>query len=332
MSVMAPAARPQRAPESTGPTRRRASLVRRPATTLALAVGVPLALLTAAHALVPDILGLGLVWDNALPWTWVLLPVLFLVLLVARTPGAVIGLLAPTLVWAFLFGPGVVPMGDGRSAVPAEASLTVASQNLGPEGDPAVIAGSLQASGADLIALQEIEDHDREPLAATLDEQYPYSVLTGTVGLWSRYPIADSVGLKLGLDWYRAINAVVDTPSGAVSVYVIHADSARPGAHAERDVMLAELAETVAANTRDRIVVMGDFNASASDRALAALQSEVTEPNQSEGGFGLTWPAGTPLMRLDHVFVRGMTATHNAVGDAEGSDHHGIVSSFRLDR
>jgi len=58
----------------------------------------------------------------------------------------------------------------------------------------------------------------------------------------------------------------------------------------------------------------------------------VSEPNQSEGGFGLTWPAGTPLMRLDHVFVRGMTATHNAVGDAEGSDHHGIVSSFRLDR
>jgi vancomycin resistance protein VanJ len=30
--------------------------------------------------------------------------------------------------------------------------------------------------------------------------------------------------------------------------------------------------------------------------------------------------------------VRGMVATHNAVGDAQGSDHHGIVSSFRLDR
>ncbi|WP_285040629.1 endonuclease/exonuclease/phosphatase family protein [Plantibacter sp. LMC-P-059a] len=332
MTATASQTRSRRAPETPVPVRRGVGRVRRKATTIALLVGVPLALLTAAHALVPDVLGLGLVWDNALPWTWVVLPVLVLLVLVARTPGAVIGLLAPTLVWGFLFGPGVVPLGDARQAVPAAASLSVASQNLGPAGDPAVIAGSLAASGADLIALQEIEDQDREPLAATLDADYPYSVLTGTVGLWSRYPIEDSVGLKLGLDWYRAINAVVETPSGAVSVYVIHADSARPGAHAERDVMLEELAEAVAANTRDRVVVMGDFNASASDRALAALQSEVSEPNQSEGGFGLTWPAGAPLMRLDHVFVRGMVATHNAVGDAQGSDHHGIVSSFRLDR
>lgn len=331
MTRTAPATRQSVAPETAVAGRRRVSRVRRRATVLALSVGVPLALLTAAHALVPDILGLGLVWDNALPWTWVLLPVLLLVVLVARTPGAFIGLLAPTLVWAFIFGPGIVPLGDSRDAVPADASLTVASQNLGPQGDPSVIAGALAASGADLIALQEIQDQDREPLAAALDADYPYSVLTGTVGLWSRFPIDDSIGLKLGLDWYRAINAVVDTPSGAVSVYVIHADSARPGAHAERDVMLAELADTVASNTRDRVVVMGDFNASGSDRALAALQNELTEPNQSEGGFGLTWPAGAPLMRLDHVFVRGMVATHNAVVGDEGSDHHGIVSSFRLD-
>lgn len=332
MTLTAPAARPTRAPERAGAARPRVSRVRRKATVLALSVGIPLAVLTAAHALVPDILGLGLVWDNALPWTWVLLPALLLVVLIARTPGSFIGFLAPTLVWAFIFGPGVVPLGDSRASVPAEASLSVASQNLGPAGDPSVIAASLAASGADLIALQEIEGQDREPLGEVLDAEYPYSVLTGTVGLWSRYPIEDSIGLKLGLDWYRAINAVVDTPSGAVSVYVIHADSARPGAHAERDVMLAELAQTVASNTRDRVVVMGDFNASGSDRALAALQGELSEPNQSEGGLGLTWPAGTPLIRLDHVFVRGMTPTHNAVAGSEGSDHHGIVSSFRLDR
>ncbi|HXH35746.1 MAG TPA: endonuclease/exonuclease/phosphatase family protein [Plantibacter sp.] len=332
MTLTAPAARAPRASEPSGARRRRVSRVRRKATSLALLVGIPLAVLTAAHSLVPDILGLGLVWDNALPWTWVLLPVLIVVVLVARTPGAFIGLLAPSLVWAFIFGPGIVPLGDSRAQVPSDASLTVASQNLGPAGDPTVIAGSLAASGADLIALQEIEGHDREPLAAVLDADYPYSVLTGTVGLWSRYPIDDSIGLKLGLDWYRAINAVVDTPSGAVSVYVIHADSARPAAHAERDVMLRELAETVASNSRDRVVVMGDFNASGSDRALTALQAELTEPNQSEGGLGLTWPAGAPLMRLDHVFVRGMVATHNAVLGDEGSDHHGIVSSFRLDR
>jgi len=331
MTLTAPAARSSRAPEPSGSGRGRVSAARRRATRVALVVGLPLAVLTAAHALVPDILGLGLVWDNALPWTWVLLPVLLIVVLVARTPGAFIGLLAPTLVWAFIFGPGVVPLGDARAGVPAEASLSVASQNLGPQGDPAVIASALAASGADLIALQEIEGHDREPLAAVLDADYPYSVLTGTVGLWSRYPIDDSIGLKLGLDWYRAINAVVDTPAGAVSVYVIHADSARPGAHAERDVMLSELAEAVGANTRDRVVVLGDFNASGSDRALAPLQAELTEANQSEGGFGLTWPAGAPLMRLDHVFTRGMTPTHNAVVGDAGSDHHGIVSSFRLD-
>lgn len=326
-------AAPNRPPVSGAPAnRRRVSRARRRATGFTLVVGIVLAVLLGAHALVPDIAGIGLIWESALVWSWVLLPVLLVSLLVARTPGAVVGFLAPTLVWTLMFGGSLVPLGDSRAAVAADSSLTVASQNLGPNGDPAVIAAALAASGADLIAMQELTGEDRDPVEGVLAADYPHSVITGTVGLWSKYPIDDSIGLKLGLDWYRAINAVVETPAGLVSVYVIHADSARPGAHEDRDTMLAQLAEEVGTNTRDHVIVMGDFNASPSDRALAALQAEVKEPNQSEGGFGLTWPAVAPLIRLDHVFARGLEPTYNGVLEASGSDHHGVVASFDVAR
>lgn len=321
-----------RRPEANRPTatKRRTSPTRRRATGLTLVVGVLLAVGLGAHALVPDIAGLGLVWESALVWSWVLLPVLLVSMLVARTPGAVVGFLAPAIVWTVMFGGALVPLGDSRASVPADDAITVASQNLGPAGDPAVIASALAASGADLIALQELTGDDREPVENVLSAEYPHSVITGTVGLWSKFPIDDSIGLKLGLDWYRAINAVVTTPAGPVSVYVIHADSARPGAHGDRDTMLAQLADEVRANNRQHVIVLGDFNASPSDRALAALQSEVHEANQSDGGFGLTWPAGAPLIRLDHVFTRGLTPTYNGVVESSGSDHHGVVASFSI--
>lgn len=310
--------------------RRPSSRARRWATTCTLGLGIVLTVLLGAHQFVPDLAGIALVWESALLWSWLLLPLLLIGLLVARTPGAIVGFVAPTLVWTLMFGGSLMPLGDTRASVATDDSLTVASQNLGSNGDPAAIAATVAASGADLIALQELSGDDRDRVESTLAAEYPHSVITGTVGLWSRYPIVDSIGLKLGLAWHRAINAVVETPSGLVSIYVVHAGSARPGAHQDRDTMLAQLADEVGKNTRDKVIVMGDFNAAPSDRALAALQSEVSEPNQSEGGFGLTWPADTPLLRLDHVFARGLRPIRNGVLEPSGSDHRGVVTSFDL--
>jgi vancomycin resistance protein VanJ len=112
-------------------------------------------------------------------------------------------------------------------------------------------------------------------------------------------------------------------------VYVVHADSARATDHSARDEMLDALAAVVKADDASRLVVVGDFNAGSDDTGLARLSGELDEPAQSSGGPGFTWPSALPLVRLGHVFVRGLGARSSSVLRASGSDHRGIVTDLR---
>jgi vancomycin resistance protein VanJ len=47
------------------------------------------------------------------------------------------------------------------------------------------------------------------------------------------------------------------------------------------------------------------------------------------GGFGFTWPAQAPVVRIDHVFVRGLDTTSTEVLPANGSDHRGLRVGLR---
>jgi vancomycin resistance protein VanJ len=136
--------------------------------------------------------------------------------------------------------------------------------------------------------------------------------------------------LGLGLGWKRALTVDLDTPDGTVSVYVIHAASTRPGAHQQRDTMLTRLGNYLARDHAKRVIAVGDFNAGSSDRALQPITDVLSEPNQSDGGFGFTWPQNTPIIRLDHLFQRGMTTTANTTLTAGASDHLAIITTLEL--
>jgi endonuclease/exonuclease/phosphatase (EEP) superfamily protein YafD len=79
------------------------------------------------------------------------------------------------------------------------------------------------------------------------------------------------------------------------------------------------------------LVVAGDFNATADHQPFSQLLGSGMRDAFDEAGKGIgaTWPAWRrpmiPVMRLDHVLVRGpITVLSAEVQDIRGSDHRGV--------
>ena len=289
------------------------------------------ALLIAFHTRVPDVVGLGLILDNAAPWLGLFVPVLFLVALASRSRTSMVVLLVPTLTWLFTFVPAIVPL-SWSAPEPAAHTLTLTSQNIkagtGAAGQSAL---DLKSGGSDVIALQELDADSAPRVTEALGGQYPHHFVVGTVGVWSKYPLTNSRSLDLGLGWKRALSTQVATGHGDVGIYAIHAASARPNDHVDRDEMLGQLASAVRADPHKHVVVVGDFNATSTDRAFKKVSAILDEPNQDSGFFGFTWPQDPfAMMRLDHVLVRGMEVVSNTNVPAGISDHSAVRATLNL--
>ena len=288
------------------------------------AASLVLALTIAFHTVLPG--SIGTLVATALPWLGWLLPMLLVGALLTKARRAWIVVAVPALVWVLMVGSVLLPLGGTANTDP-DAQLTVATHNVrGASNSAAASARELAAEGAEVIALVELDADNRDAAAAELEATHPYSYMVGTVGLWSVYPIDQQVPLELGLGWRRALSADVATPNGPVSVYVVHAASFRPGDQRDRDTMLQNLGELIPQDLNDRIVVMGDFNATTFDPAMQTILGSVGEPRQSSPSWGFTWPAAFPFARIDHILERGFTPVANRVLPAGDSDHRAILT------
>jgi vancomycin resistance protein VanJ len=287
-------------------------------------LAVLLAAVMVGHLMVPDVAGLGTALDSFLPWLGLLVVPLALVALAARSRLGVVAVLVPVLVWLGMFGPLLVPRGGGT------AQLRVVTQNLAAANpDPAATAAELVRTGADLVAVEEMSDS--RPVARVLDRTYRYHVSVGTVGLWSRYRIAGSAPVDLGLGWTRALRAEVETDWGPLAVYAVHLASVRPGVDGERDRTMTRLAAAVKADTAHHVLLAGDLNTASTDRQLRKLVPPLHDAQRDAGsGFGFTWPSAFPLTRPDQLLYRGLTATDAGVVHTTGSDHRAAAAGFRL--
>ena len=116
--------------------------------------------------------------------------------------------------------------------------------NVGADNpDPAGTARDLAASGADLLALEELTPQATGAYEKELAKAYPYHAVRGTVGLWSKLPMSgtrtvDVVRGDVGPlaktkpaggseDAPRALRATVATEHGPLAVYVAHLGSVR---------------------------------------------------------------------------------------------------------
>ncbi|GAB2533749.1 endonuclease/exonuclease/phosphatase family protein [Nocardia heshunensis] len=300
--------------------------MRRAGTLVFVAAAALLTLLLAAHDRIPDVFGLGVALDTAAPWLIVPVPVLAVAAVACRRPAGAAACIAPLLVWAYTFGGWWAP--TARAATPGAGTVSVVSQNLFADNStPEATARALAATGADLLAVQELGGTDRAPVQRVLDAVYPYREERGTVALWSRYPTSDTTVADVGIGWQRGLRTHVATPSGDLVVYVVHLPSVRPADTATRNRGLRILSGQLASDPAPHILVAGDFNTASTDRAWRSFAPGYTDARPDVGP-GFTWPAAFPVARLDHLLLRGLTPTGAAVLRLPGPDHRAATATF----
>ncbi|MEU4892612.1 endonuclease/exonuclease/phosphatase family protein [Streptomyces sp. NPDC044780] len=301
---------------------------RRGRTVAVLALTAAAAMLFHAH--IPNQVGhLGSLVETFLPWTGLAVPALLLCALVRRSATAAVAVVLPALTWCSLFGGTLLDKrADG-------GDLTVVSHNVNEHNPhPAHTARALAASGADVLALEELGSATAQ-YERTLAGTYPYHVVRGTVGLWSGYPIDASRTVDIA-PWPRALRATVRTPKGPVTVFVAHLLSVRftpfsGFAATARDAAAHRLGDALRAEPAGRTVLVGDFNGTFEDRALSAVTSRLRSAQSEAGaGFGLTWPASLPVARIDHILVRGVDPRASWTLPATDSDHLPVAATLRL--
>ncbi len=293
------------------------------ATTVVVLFSLFLAVVLGAHRLIPDIGEWTMGLESFLPWLGLLSVVLLIPAIRSRSWAAWFAWLVPVVVWAITFVPAILP---GNTTAVGQGTLSVATQNL--EGDNGSLSANaaLIAKNADLVALQEVKNPE---VLGELLAKYPYQERVGTVALLSKFPFKDSAGLDLkGFSSYRALHATVQSPSGNLSVYVIHGASVSGGDHQARDEMLTDLQQRVRQDSSQRILVLGDFNAAPTNRIMDNFNNQLEEKLSSSGGFGFSWPSSFPATRPDHILSKGLKINEAEVLAPIGSDHLGLASKF----
>jgi vancomycin resistance protein VanJ len=299
---------------------------------IAAALAVVLALVMAAHAHIPNRFGnLGSLTETFLPWLGLGVPVLLLTAVLRRSATALIAVLLPAIVWLNLFGGLLTDKAAGGG------DLTVATHNVNADNaDPAGTARAVAASGADVVALEELRASAVATYEEALAPTYKYHSVQGTVGVWSKYPLSGIAPVDIKLGWTRAMRATVATPQGPVAVYVAHLPSVRVKLEAgftarQRDTSADALGEAIADEPLDRVVLLGDLNGTMNDRALNAVTSQMRSTQGAAGsGFGFSWPASFPMARIDQILVRGVEPVSSWALPETGSDHLPLAARVRL--
>lgn len=297
-------------------------------------------LLLVGHRWFPAVGGLGSLVATFLPWLGLAVPVVVVGAAARRsaTAAAAATVLGVTWVAVCVPLPGGDP-GDGPAAASRDGGrLVVVQHNVGDtNADPAATAAVVLAAAPDVVTLVEVTP----PLAAAFTEAFgdelPHRALQGTVGVWSRHPLdaAEPVDLRpaeVDPSWDRGLRVTVRGPApGSVRLYAVHLPSVRLAATglgtSARDESIARLGAALAADATPVVLVAGDLNTVLDDRALAPVTAEVSGVRQV---FGFTYPAGAPVVRIDHVLARGASVERVATLARTASDHLPVVAEVAL--
>ncbi|MEK0081673.1 endonuclease/exonuclease/phosphatase family protein [Benzoatithermus flavus] len=207
----------------------------------------------------------------------------------------------------------------------------------------------LRASGADIVALQELTPYWAEKLAE-LQDIYPY--VSPPLQPWksssvilSRHPFVEAGAMRAPADtvtgkWNRPLRAVVDVGSERIAVYVVHPETPRSLQQWQmRNRYFAWLGEEVRRLDGERPrIVLGDFN---TPPWSPFLQDFAAAAEVHQAAAGLRWPTRQPLILapylswlgapVDHILLSpGLEAAAFTVGSDVKSDHLPVIADVWL--
>ncbi len=194
--------------------------------------------------------------------------------------------------------------------------------------DFAAVARWVQAHAPDLVALVEPDARWLAALAPVM-EGHAHRVLVPRgdnfgLALYSRHPLR--AARRVETAGVPAIEAIVDLPTGALPVLLVHPPP--PGGAAltaARDAAIDVIAAW--AVERDAALVLGDFNATPWSAAFGPLRAAGLRSAGAGRGLVGTWPAalGRLGLPIDHVLAKGpFTVVDFAIDAPIGSDHRPV--------
>jgi endonuclease/exonuclease/phosphatase (EEP) superfamily protein YafD len=223
--------------------------------------------------------------------------------------------------------------------------VRVLSANLWSGGaDPASFAMLVKELQPDIVALQELGKTQADALAAVL----PHGCLDPAggymgMGIALRQP-TPVVRLSLPYRDAQVANVTVGPKEDRRTIEVINVHVRAPHTPDPRVALarrgqLKGLMRHIEAAPGQRRIVLGDFNSTplwpVYRRFAARLTDAAVDAARRNGGRTAAtwgpWPGSPRLLRIDHVFVTGLTAERFRVVAVPGSDHSAVVADLTID-
>jgi vancomycin resistance protein VanJ len=333
---------PAQRPPAPGPRHKPWPSPRQQTATGIMVLSALTALFLIGHRFLPNSMGLVSLLESWLPWLAIPIAVLLLGAAAVRTPRALIASVVAAAVWLAGYGPALLPRGSG---LPAQLRVFSVDVN-GESGELSRAGTAALAQHADVVALEDVYgDLADSPAAAKLNAAFPANHVTQyEFGIWSRYPIVNSTPIDLGTipvagddgqglvaegmtqPDFGALRVTIDTPEGDLVAYVVHVPQPvlnDNGFAQVRDSAIKKLAAVISADNSAKLIVVGNVNVAATDREFSVLQQDLglkSAQSAAGQGFGFTWPAEFPAVRLDDLLTRsGVTAVRSVTLPAIGT-------------
>ncbi|NJL95495.1 MAG: hypothetical protein HC915_18100 [Anaerolineae bacterium] len=277
---------------------------------------------------------------------WGLLPALLLVPLPflrrrwALAPVALFSAVA-YLSW---FGGLWLPKNPG---LPAEApALTVMTFNIASyRSDPERLVAAIRTADADVVAMQEVSQGHAAELDRHLAERYPHRVflpdplntVTGKA-LLSRYPITRTETFVVPWNPSLSLEAWLDVEGQPLQLLNIHpppplinAQGELFGHHFTTETILAEALARLDPDVPS--IIACDCNLTDQHPPYALLEAAGLRDawRQNGWGFGNSFPAGWPLIRIDYLWADSLVRLGAVqVLDGGSSDHRPVRAEVAL--
>ena len=193
------------------------------------------------------------------------------------------------------------------------------------------LAAAVLAQRPDVICLQEINGLQPTLFPELLRRLPGYTAVPSReVAILTRFPVLERQETALPGTGRRLLSAALKVQGVRVTVLNAHFTTIplRGGWTAARDARDAQLRALLGAaqTTPGPLLACGDFNTPAHGRVYGELKRHFANAFEQAGsGFGYTFPASFPLVRIDHVWLRGAHATRGAVPESRASDHRPLV-------
>jgi endonuclease/exonuclease/phosphatase family metal-dependent hydrolase len=246
-----------------------------------------------------------------------------------------------------------------RSPVPREIRVLVYNIHAGKDASGADnlerVARIVRETGADMVLLQEVDRGTgrsgkvdqpgvlarRTGFAVAFGKTLDYDGGEYGIAILSRWPIANDTLMRLPVEPPQrrsggsyeprgAQRIVAHAPNGDVAAVNTHLDASREDYYRRQEIrpVLA-----LAAGATLPLLVGGDFNSTPEsdvqvDVRSAGLRDAWLECGRGEG---LTYPADTPVKRIDYLFLTGTATCNRAeVLETTASDHRPLLVTVRL--